>query len=83
MIKAKAWVYFVPKKCVPVPTTAEQSAKNTVPRLLHHPVHEYESVYGALGLSAHLLASERHSRSNIMSARSERRSIELCYRDSV
>ena len=30
---------FMPKKFELVPTTAEQSAEHTVPRLLHHPVH--------------------------------------------
>ena len=38
MIKPKVLVYSMPKKFVLVPTTAKQSAENTVPRLLHHPV---------------------------------------------
>ena len=33
------------KKIVLVPTTADQSAENTVPRLLHHPVGQKESEY--------------------------------------
>ena len=38
MIKPKVWTYFVPEKFELVPTTAEQSAEYTVPRLSHHPV---------------------------------------------
>ena len=34
-------VYFVPKKFELVPTTAEKSDENTVPRLLHQPVYKF------------------------------------------
>ena len=39
MISPKDQVYFVSKKSNLLPTTAEQSAEYTVPRLLHNPVY--------------------------------------------